>query len=168
MNVLQSMHVLNSSRVPPNVKFEVDDCEAPWTFPQPFDFIHTRYLAAAIKDWPRLARQCFQNVTPGGYCEFQDFELQYYSEDGSLTPEAPVSDWVNTLLKASKDFGNDPCPGSKLGGWLEDAGFVDVKAERFLLPIGPWAKDKHLVSRLLLSSEYTWRQGRPFVYPRFS
>lgn len=162
------MHVLNSSRVPPNVKFEVDDCEAPWTFPQPFDFVHTRYLAAAIKDWPRLARQCFENITPGGYCEFQDFDINYYSEDGSLTPEAPVWDWLYTLLKASKDFGNEPCPGSKLGGWMEDAGFVDVKAEKFLVPIGPWPKDKHLVSHLLLSSEFISRQGRPFIYPGFS
>lgn len=137
---------LNWSRVPPNVKFEVDDCEEPWTFQQPFDFIHSRYMAAAIKDWPKLARQCFEHTTPGGYCEFQDFDLQYYSEDGSMTPEAPITDWVNTLLKASRDFGNDPHPGSKLGGWLEDAGFVDVRAEKFLVPIGPWAKDKHLVS----------------------
>lgn len=133
-----------SSWVPPNVKFEVDDCEEPWTFQQPFDFIHSRYMAAAIKDWPKLARQCFEHTTPGGYCEFQDFDLQYYSEDGSMTPEAPITDWVNTLLKASRDFGNDPHPGSKLGGWLEDAGFVDVRAEKFLVPIGPWAKDKHL------------------------
>lgn len=143
------MRELISSKVPPNVTFEVDDYEAPWTFQQPFDFVHTRYLAAAIKDWPKLARQCYQNVTPGGYCEFQDFHLRYYFEDGTMTPEATIPDWVNTLLKASRDFGNDPCPGPKLGGWLGDAGFVDVTAEKLLIPIGPWAKEKHLVGHRL-------------------
>lgn len=152
--------------MPPNVKFEVDDCEEPWTYQQPFDFVHSRYMASAIKDWAKLARQCFRHTTPGGYCEFQDFDLQYYSEDGSMTPEAPISRWVNTLLKACREFGNDPHPGSKLGGWLEDAGFVDVKAEKFLVPIGPWAKDKHLVSYLLVSFGFI-RIDKPIMLSGF-
>lgn len=131
--------------MPPNVKFEVDDCEEPWTFQHPFDFIHARYMAAAIKDWPRLIQQSYDNTVPGGWCEFQDFDLQYYSEDGSMTPEAPVSKWATTLLDACRSFGRDPCPGPKLEGYMEDAGFEDVKVEKFHLPIGPWPKDKHLV-----------------------
>jgi trans-aconitate methyltransferase len=46
--------------VPPNVTFEVEDIEESWTFSQPFDYIHSRYLANAIRDWPRLVRQCFE------------------------------------------------------------------------------------------------------------
>jgi cyclopropane fatty-acyl-phospholipid synthase-like methyltransferase len=65
--------------VPPNVSFEVsvnllpasaclyrltirqvEDIEEPWTFSRPFDYIHARYLANAIKDWPKLVRQCFE------------------------------------------------------------------------------------------------------------
>jgi hypothetical protein len=57
--------------VPPNVHFEVsinllptstcmyqltirqvEDIEEPWTFSHPFDYIHARYLANAIRDWP--------------------------------------------------------------------------------------------------------------------
>lgn len=74
-------------RVPPNVKFEVDDCEELWTFPEKFDVIHARYLAAAIVDWPKLMAQAFQFTNPGGYSEFQDYDLLFYSEDGSLTDE---------------------------------------------------------------------------------
>ncbi|KAL8699833.1 MAG: hypothetical protein Q9201_005780 [Fulgogasparrea decipioides] len=73
------------SWVPPNVKFEVDDCEQPWTFTEKFDVVHARYLAAAIEDWPRLVSQAFEFTKPGGYAEFQDYDLQYYSEDGTLT-----------------------------------------------------------------------------------
>ncbi|KAL8638408.1 MAG: hypothetical protein Q9228_004439 [Teloschistes exilis] len=73
--------------VPPNVKFEVDDCEEPWTFTEKFDVVHARYLAAAIEDWPRLVSQAFQFTKPGGYAEFQDYDLEYYSEDGTLNDD---------------------------------------------------------------------------------
>ena len=45
---------------PPNVHFEVDDVEDRWTFNQPFDYIHCRYMTASIRDWPALVNQCFQ------------------------------------------------------------------------------------------------------------
>jgi len=132
-------------RVPANVKFEIDDCEQPWTFQEKFDYVHARYLAAAIVDWPKLMEQAFTFTKPGGYAEFQDFDLTYRSEDGSMTPDRTALKWANELLKASRDFGHDPCPGAKLKGWMKDAGFENVVAQKYRIPIGPWAKDKHLV-----------------------
>ncbi|KAL8788500.1 MAG: hypothetical protein Q9195_007277 [Heterodermia aff. obscurata] len=131
--------------VPPNIKFEIDDCEAPWTWPKPFTFIHTRYMAAAIASWPRLVSNVFTALAPGAWAEFQDFDLRYYSEDGSLRDELPVSKWARTLLQASRDFGRDPEPGVGLEGWMRGAGFEGVVARRFRLPIGPWARDGVLV-----------------------
>lgn len=49
-------------RVPPNVRFEIDDVEAEWTYHQNFDFIHCRFMGNAIKDWPRLVRQSYEYV----------------------------------------------------------------------------------------------------------
>ncbi|KAL1983476.1 hypothetical protein VTN96DRAFT_10297 [Rasamsonia emersonii] len=46
--------------VPPNVKFLVDDIESDWIYEHPFDFIHARYLAVSIKDFPKLIRQCYR------------------------------------------------------------------------------------------------------------
>jgi hypothetical protein len=51
---------LFNKRVPPNVSFEVDDCESPWPPRAPFDFIHMRYLLASIRDWPALLRQAYE------------------------------------------------------------------------------------------------------------
>lgn len=101
-------------------------------------------MAAAIADWPKLVGQVFANTKPGGYAEFQDFDLQYYSEDGSYKDDLPISKWATTLLNASRDFGRDPCPGPKIEGWAKEAGFEDVTVQRFRLPIGPWPRDKHL------------------------
>ena len=103
-------------------------------------------MAAAIQDWPKLVRQCFDNTKPGGWVELQDFYLDYYSQDGSLKPEHAVQQWISILMKACRDFGKDPSPGPSLEGWMRDAGFINLKAEKFNLPIGPWPKDKHLVS----------------------
>lgn len=48
-------------RVPPNVKFVVDDIESEWAYERnPFDFIHARYLAFAVRDFGRLIKQCYR------------------------------------------------------------------------------------------------------------
>ena len=47
-------------RVPPNVRFEVDDVEAEWTYHQKFDYIHCRFMGNAIQDWRKLVGQSFE------------------------------------------------------------------------------------------------------------
>jgi len=43
------------SRVPPNLKFEIDDATRPWSWDDNrFGFVHMRYLTGAISDWPAL------------------------------------------------------------------------------------------------------------------
>ncbi|KAL2133431.1 hypothetical protein VTI74DRAFT_2357 [Chaetomium olivicolor] len=130
--------------VPPNVKFEIDDIEAPWVFDAPFDFIFCRYMLASIKDWPTLVQKAHDHLNPGGWAEFQDFDVQYYSEDGSLKEDSSIMKWVNLLNGAANDVGRDPCPGPKLEGWVRDAGFTNVTHKMFRFPIGPWPKDRHL------------------------
>jgi hypothetical protein len=34
--------------------------EKEWLYSSKFDFIHARYLAGSIKDWPKLLRQAFE------------------------------------------------------------------------------------------------------------
>lgn len=85
-----------------------------------------------------------RNLEVGGWCEFQDFDLQYYSDDGSLKPEDPLLYWISTLLDAARQLKRDPNPGSKLEGWVKDAGFKNVVHKRYKIPIGPWAKDPTL------------------------
>jgi SAM-dependent methyltransferase len=130
--------------LPPNVKFEVDDVESPWLHERPFDFIFMRYMCVCILDWPKLTQNIFSSLSSGGWAEFQDFDLQYYSEDGSLTPDHKTLIWINTFLEAAHKMGRDPQPGAKLKGHLEQAGFVNVRHHRYKLPIGPWPKDPHL------------------------
>ncbi|KAL8973204.1 MAG: hypothetical protein Q9183_000106 [Haloplaca sp. 2 TL-2023] len=130
--------------VPPNVRFEVDDVEADWTYHQPFDYIHCRFMGNAVKDWPRLHKQAFENTSPGGWVEFIDLDLVWTSPDGSLLEEHAGKRFNNEFIKASHAAGIEPCPGLYLEKWMKDAGFRDVKAEKFVWPVGTWPKDKHL------------------------
>ncbi|KAI8208328.1 methyltransferase domain-containing protein [Colletotrichum sp. SAR 10_86] len=129
--------------VPPNVKFEVDDVESPWIGPK-YDFIFSRTMAGAIADWPQLAKNVFENTNPGGWAEFQDWDIVYYCDDGTLTEDTYTMKMDRMFLEACQMIGRDPCPGPQLEGWVKDAGFVNVRHKMFKIPIGTWPKDARL------------------------
>lgn len=55
------MRVLNFTRVPPNVYFQIDDAESEWTFAKDsFDLIHIRHLSGSIRDWGTLIEQAYK------------------------------------------------------------------------------------------------------------
>ena len=131
--------------VPPNVRFEVDDIEADWTFSGYFDFIFCRQMGATLRDWPRLMKQCFDNVAPGGYAEFIEYDLTWTSPDGSLPEDSQLKKTNMLFLKTLKEAGIEPNAGLCLEEWMKKAGFVDVTVTKYPLPVGTWAADKHLV-----------------------
>jgi len=130
--------------VPPNVKFEIDDVESQWVHDQPFGFIFSRYMAGSIVDWPKYVKTVYSNLAPGGWAEFQDYNGQWMSDDGSLREDHSARRWIEGLITASKGLGRDPMPGPKLEEWAKDAGFVNVVHKKFKFPVGPWPKDEHL------------------------
>ncbi|KAK0727794.1 S-adenosyl-L-methionine-dependent methyltransferase [Lasiosphaeria miniovina] len=127
--------------IPPNVKFEVDDIESPWVYGAKFDWIFCRYLTACILDWPKLVKNAYDNLNAGGWAEFQDFEFNFYSEDGSVNDDLSVRKWILALNEAAKKTKRELNPGSYLEGWLKGAGFTNVVHQRFKFPLGPWPKD---------------------------
>jgi hypothetical protein len=68
------MHIvrlLTEYRVPPNLQFQIDDCELDWTFEkESFDYIHIRGLQGSVKDWPGLLTQAYRYVTRTSPCSF--------------------------------------------------------------------------------------------------
>ncbi|KAK2765868.1 methyltransferase domain-containing protein [Colletotrichum kahawae] len=53
----------NNYSPPPNVMFEVDDIEEPWTYSPKFDYIHSRMMNGCINDWEDYAAKCFEYVS---------------------------------------------------------------------------------------------------------
>ncbi|KAF2463807.1 S-adenosyl-L-methionine-dependent methyltransferase [Lindgomyces ingoldianus] len=136
---------IQPSLVPPNVKFEVDDLEDEWVYSSKFDFIHSRYLACSIRDWPKMMQQAYKFTKPGGWVEFQDFDTMFYtSSNGDYKPGNLVEEWASKIREGLKKFGVEPDPGPKIEGWVKDAGFVNIQSKTLPFPIGTWPKDKML------------------------
>ncbi|KAK3360550.1 S-adenosyl-L-methionine-dependent methyltransferase [Lasiosphaeria hispida] len=130
--------------VPQNLKFEVDDIESPWSHTMPFDFVFGRYLITAIKDFPGLVKSAYENIVPGGWVEFQDFDLNLYSDDGTLPADASSLAWDKYIIEATEQIGREPSPGPRLEGCIRAAGFRNVTKRQFKIPLGAWPKDPAL------------------------
>lgn len=136
---------IQPSLVPPNVKFEVDDLEDEWVYSTKFDFIHCRYLACSIRDWPKMMRQAFKYTKPGGWVEFQDFDTRFYtSANGTYTKDSVIAEWADKIADALRGYGVEPDPGPQIENWVKEVGFVNVHAKTLPFPIGTWPKDKTL------------------------
>ncbi|KAJ4202469.1 hypothetical protein NW767_005838 [Fusarium falciforme] len=133
--------------IPPNLKFEIEDCTQDWTFaPNTFDYVHIRYLIGCIPDWNQLFKEAFKAIKPGGYLE--SFETAPYieSDDGTVKKDSALDRWGNIFIAASKKTGRtftvlDEGIQRKA---MEEAGFVDIEEWNFKCPINPWPKDPRL------------------------
>lgn len=131
--------------VPPNVKFELDDAQLPWTFPDNhFDFVRTRIMIGSIKDWPALYGEVFRCLKPGGWFEHQDYDPHVVCDDGSLAPDSAWHKWGPIFVEAGEKLGRSfsVIIDSANVGWMKDAGFTDVQEKRLKLPLGGWPQDQ--------------------------
>ncbi len=69
----------------------------------------------------------------------------YFSEDNTLEG-TDLHNWVVTCCDAADNIGRTISPARGMVERVKRAGFVDVHHQVFKLPIGPWPKDKKLVS----------------------
>ena len=137
---------IQPSWVPPNVKFEVDDIEEPWTFPRNhFDYIHVRNLIGGVKDWCKLIERAFEHMQEGGYIELAESDLtDFYSDDGTLKDDSPGKIYIREMVKASALAGSRMDVFGELAGHLQSAGFTDIRVTKKKVPIGTWPKDKSM------------------------
>jgi len=134
-----------STWVPPNCRFEIDDASQDWTFPDnSFDYIHLRFMAGCFKDWTKLYKECFRCLKPGGWLEHQDFSLQVRSDDGSIPPDSIWSEWANVFIEAGKRTGQTLAliDDDNWLKWMAEAGFSDVQTKTIKTPLGGWPADK--------------------------
>ncbi|KAK2015051.1 methyltransferase domain-containing protein [Colletotrichum eremochloae] len=130
--------------VPTNVKFVIDDIESEWVNNQTFDFIFSRYMSGSLADWPTYVKRVYENLSPGGWAEFQDWSFQLTSDDGSLEG-TDLQRWVDLFMDASRAFGRDAQVGPKLEGLVRDnTGLINIHHQPYKIPAGPWAKDPYL------------------------
>ncbi|KAF4500848.1 mRNA 3 -end-processing YTH1 [Fusarium agapanthi] len=125
---------IQPSWVPPNVKFEIEDCTQPWTFsPDSFDFIYIRYLYGSISDWSALFQEAFRSCKPGGWVESFEASAMLESDDNTVKEGSAMSEWGKFFIEGGKRLGrtftilDDDL--QKKG--MEDAGFTDIQIRDF-------------------------------------
>ncbi|KAK2051023.1 methyltransferase domain-containing protein [Colletotrichum caudatum] len=129
--------------VPPNVRFEVDDIEDEWTFTQPFQYIHSRFMTSSIRDWKLYLQRCYDNLEPGGYLELQETAIFAKSDDGTLKPEHPLIKWAEYLMEASIKLGAAWVDTPELRELMLEVGFEGVTLHTYKWPTNSWPKDEH-------------------------
>ncbi|KAJ5893745.1 hypothetical protein N7495_005436 [Penicillium taxi] len=131
---------------PPNCRFFIDDIESDWAYSpsEAFDYIHARSMGGGVADWPRLLRQAFQHLKPGGWVEIQEFETIASSDDGSHNEAKLLNQWLERLTSASIQFGKPVNHARQVATWMEECGFQNVTDDTYKCPIGGWAKDRRL------------------------
>jgi Methyltransferase domain len=119
----------------------VDDFETEWRYSKPFDYIHGREIAGAIKDFDKLVLQAFTHLKPGRFLELQFLRVKLYADDDSLEKAPYMVQLTHKVQEASitssKRLNNmDECPEKMI-----KAGFTDVTCKIVKVPITPWPKD---------------------------
>ncbi|EXK79194.1 hypothetical protein FOQG_16184 [Fusarium oxysporum f. sp. raphani 54005] len=133
---------LDLDSVPPNIKFEIDDIDEDWTYSQPFDYIHSRMMNVSVKNWSEYIRKVFENLTPGGYAEFQDVDVLMQSDDNTLTEDHALRKWGVLLAQAAQEHGTRFIETDRLSHLMAEVGFVEVKETPFKWPTNRWLKER--------------------------
>ncbi|WZH49689.1 S-adenosyl-L-methionine-dependent methyltransferase [Fusarium acuminatum] len=138
---------IQPSWVPPNVKFEIEDCSQDWTYPpDSFDYVHLRYLVGCIPDWDKLFQEAYKVLKPGGWIETFEASPTIESDDGTVKPDSAMAQWAPIFIEASKKIGNTftVIADDIQRSGIEKAGFTDVKQWDSKQPLNPFPKDPKL------------------------
>jgi SAM-dependent methyltransferase len=127
--------------VPSNCRFEIDDAEDDWLFPEPFDYIHGRALITCFKSHHTVFQHAFKSLRSGGYLEMQDADLPLRFIDDSGNGTA-LETWAQRIMDGGAALGKDFTRVRRFKEMFEEIGFVDVVETRTPLPIGTWAQGK--------------------------
>lgn len=115
--------------MPPNLRFEIDDCTQEWSWKDnTFDFVHIRYLFGAIRDWNALFQQAYRCCAPGGWVQSSEADVEFLSDDGTTDLEPVLKTWVHLYEEGERVLGA-PFFVQKKGlqeKGLKAAGFEDI------------------------------------------
>jgi hypothetical protein len=149
--------------MPPNVTFEIDDAEEPWTYSQKFDFVHARMMTGSFANVPKFFDQVYEylpshlfplpnphltnfsrNTNPGGYIELSDIIIPCFCDDGTLKPDSALYQWSTLCLEASKKIGRDLGATNTYKAEMERVGYEGIVEKMWIWPMNRWPKDPKL------------------------
>ncbi len=113
-----------------NAQFQVMDARQPFSFPDAsFDAVHARFISGFLSTatWPRLVRECFRLLRPGGWFWNSEFE------DLGVSTSAALTTYNHLLVQAARRAGQCFSPAGDHYGitavqhrLLQEAGFHGI------------------------------------------
>ncbi len=97
-----------------------------------FDYVHMRLVVLALPaaQWGPAINEIKRVTKPGGWVELIDT---------SVTSRVPASEpWVEWAYTLASYRGIDMTAGGKVGSFLQEAGFQNVKTMNLEIPLGSW------------------------------
>ncbi|RSL68843.1 hypothetical protein CEP53_002417 [Fusarium sp. AF-6] len=135
---------IQPSWVPPNLRFEIEDCTREWTFKSDStDYIHMRWLMGSIRDWDFLSSEAFRVCKAGGWVESHEASSNVDSDDNTVDGNSAMGQWGKLFIEGSKKIGTSFTvveDGTQRKA-LEKAGFINIQEFNFKNPIGGWSSD---------------------------
>ena len=132
---------------PNNVKFEIDDVEDDWTWPENnFDLIYSKtMLVGGIKDWRKYFEQAFKHCAPDGYFECLEMTTSIRSDHTKIKSDNAIVRWTTLLKEGIQRMGSSlDVDFDKIAWMMREVGFVDITVKPFKVPIGTWPRDPTL------------------------
>ncbi|KAF4123219.1 Methyltransferase domain [Geosmithia morbida] len=129
--------VAETSSVPMNVFFEIEDAEEWDRSPDLYDLIHLRTMMGAFRDWRYIYECAYYSLKPGGWIELQDFdatesEMRFAQQ---FSPDSAIHRLFEDLEIAADRSGRRRGPAYLDPHLFMDAGFVDVRVTEYQIPI---------------------------------
>ncbi|KAK1502281.1 uncharacterized protein CCOS01_17116 [Colletotrichum costaricense] len=76
---------IQPQHVPPNVEFQIDDFNEPWTFKDnSLDYINMRFLTGSVRDWKFLVGEAYRCLKEDGILESSEPSFLIESDDGTV------------------------------------------------------------------------------------
>ncbi|KAG7106688.1 Secondary metabolism regulator LAE1 like protein [Verticillium longisporum] len=135
---------IQPSWIPPNLKFEIDDCTREWTYAEnSIDYVHTRWLVGSIADWTALFKEAFKCLKPGGYLESHEPSSGFENQGEPLDQKSALAQWGKFFVKGGQKFGRPFTVFEEhiQRKAMEAAGFVDIEEREIINPVGNWPAD---------------------------
>lgn len=96
-------------------------------------------MCSCFSDHKKVIQACFDNLAPGGWCEWQDMVFPL-SHVGPIPEDAIIVRWTELICEAAEKLGRPWRNTAYYKQYFEEVGFENVVERRFYWPIGPWAK----------------------------
>ncbi|KAH8790828.1 hypothetical protein F5882DRAFT_460640 [Hyaloscypha sp. PMI_1271] len=101
-------------------------------------------MIGSVADFPRLYRQCFDNLSNGGWIETLDISFPILLNDGEFPENSAFKKWSDLFMEGCEKLGRLANSAELYRSQLEAAGFVDVVETKYIWPSNRWPKDRKL------------------------